>query len=155
LDAADLKLGPIGWHGGPTRTLVPRAGSEALDIGTVAGEPPIDQRGVSRPEGTGQDVGSVEVCPIAPSPPTRVKASQKGKGRHLTLHWVAAGCWQTFSVAVRQHSPHGKVVESKKHLLVPKLRTRTLAHGHRYSWRVTIVGDRGNASSTWHHIRLT
>lgn len=72
LNPVDARLGPLGDHGGPTPTLVPAAGSPAIDF--VAGGTPVpcgkrDQRGVARPDdGDGDgvarcDAGAVEVTP--------------------------------------------------------------------------------------------
>jgi hypothetical protein len=59
-DAGDPQLGPLADNGGPTRTSV-------VDI-------TADQRGVTRPQGPGCDVGAVEVevliPPVQPVPPT-------------------------------------------------------------------------------------
>jgi hypothetical protein len=59
--ATDAKLGPLGEHGGATLTQMPLAGSPAIDGGDAATCPPSDQRGVSRPQGGGCDIGAVEV----------------------------------------------------------------------------------------------
>ena len=153
-DNADLKLGPIGWHGGATRTLVPRGGSPAVDTGTVAGEPVIDQRGVARPMGGGLDIGAVEVCPQQPSAPHALKVTRLPKSTRLKLGWKEAGCFETYSVVLRAKSTKGHVVEHVKHLRTPGLSTKKLVKGHTYYWRVTAVGDRGNGVSTWHHITV-
>ncbi len=59
------KLGPLADNGGPTKTLLPAKGSQAMDAiptgkancSTTA----TDQRGVSRPQGARCDIGAVEV----------------------------------------------------------------------------------------------
>ena len=66
LPNSDPLLGPLADNGGPTDTHVPGAGSPALDAAdaAVCAEFPvngIDQRGVSRPQGAGCDIGAVEV----------------------------------------------------------------------------------------------
>ncbi|MCB0976555.1 MAG: CSLREA domain-containing protein [Acidimicrobiales bacterium] len=57
-------LGPLADHGGPTRTMVPFAGSPAVDRvpldGPLCPFVPLDQRSVPRPSGTGCDSGAVE-----------------------------------------------------------------------------------------------
>lgn len=60
---ADPKLGPLADNGGPTKTCAPGKGSSAIDGGTAEGAPPTDQRGVSRPQGGGIDIGAVEISP--------------------------------------------------------------------------------------------
>ena len=53
------------------------------------------------------------------------------------------------------NSPRGKVAQSKKHLLTPRLLTKKLIKGRTYYWRVTVVGDRDDTASSWHHTRVT
>ena len=59
------KLGALADNGGATKTQLPAAGSAAIDAipsgkaGCVGGA--VDQRGVSRPQGDGCDLGAVEV----------------------------------------------------------------------------------------------
>ncbi len=66
---SDPLLGALANNGGYTQTMSIGAGSSALDVGgvnsTCAGE---DQRGISRPQGTGCDMGSFEF--EAPAVPT-------------------------------------------------------------------------------------
>lgn len=59
----DPLLGALGDHGGPTRTMVPGAGSAAIDgYATSGGQcaAATDQRGIARPQGAGCDIGAVE-----------------------------------------------------------------------------------------------
>jgi hypothetical protein len=63
--AADLIVGytgldPLAANGGPTLTHLPGAGSAAIDAANAAVCPAADQRGVTRPQGAGCDIGSVE-----------------------------------------------------------------------------------------------
>jgi hypothetical protein len=59
-------LGPLADNGGPTPTLLPTAESPVLDAiptgtpGLCDGTEAVDQRGVTRPAGSGCDIGSVE-----------------------------------------------------------------------------------------------
>jgi len=60
--AAQLSLGTLGDNGGPTRTHPLLPGSVAIDaIPESACETAEDQRGVTRPQGDGCDVGSFEM----------------------------------------------------------------------------------------------
>lgn len=59
-NTADPRLGPLGGNGGPTFTHALLAGSPALDTAVSAGCPAVDQRGVSRPQGTACDIGAYE-----------------------------------------------------------------------------------------------
>ena len=65
-NAPDPQLGALGDNGGPTPTMLPASTSPLLDQIPVAecdaGEGIADdQRGVTRPQGTGCDIGAVEV----------------------------------------------------------------------------------------------
>ena len=53
-------LGPLADNGGPIPTMLLLSGSPALDA-VPAGFPPVDQRGVMRPQGVAADIGAVEV----------------------------------------------------------------------------------------------
>jgi hypothetical protein len=70
--AADPQLGALAANGGPTLTMLPASTSPLLDaipVGACAGpEPGVDddQRGIARPQGTGCDVGAVEVEVVIP-----------------------------------------------------------------------------------------
>ncbi len=57
----DPKLGSLAANGGPTETMALLSGSSALDAGTSTGAPSADQRGISRPQGAGYDIGAFEV----------------------------------------------------------------------------------------------
>lgn len=63
VDAANVDLGPLQDNGGPTRTMLPGAGSAAIDaIPAFACGATVDQRGVPRPQGGRCDIGAVEVA---------------------------------------------------------------------------------------------
>jgi uncharacterized repeat protein (TIGR01451 family) len=75
------QLGALGSNGGPTQTLVPLAGSPAIDAGDPAGclalgggVMVIDQRGLPRPVGPRCDIGAVEVQAGAATPPALTAA---------------------------------------------------------------------------------
>jgi cysteine-rich repeat protein len=57
------QLGELRDNGGPTPTLAPSIPSPAIDTGDS--DAAVDQRGVARPQGTADDVGSVEVSRLA------------------------------------------------------------------------------------------
>ena len=58
---ADPLLGPLQDNGGPTQTHALLAGSPAIDAALLANCPATDQRGVSRPQGPGCDIGAFEL----------------------------------------------------------------------------------------------
>jgi hypothetical protein len=71
---ADVGLGALGDNGGPTPTMLPQAGSVLLDLIPAAscrladdGVDGTDQRGITRPQGAGCDVGAVEVFVQVPT----------------------------------------------------------------------------------------
>lgn len=73
-NAADPLLGPLASNGGPTLTHLPQTGSpliNAIPIASCGGGDALageavttDQRGVTRPQETGCEIGSVEI--VAP-----------------------------------------------------------------------------------------
>jgi hypothetical protein len=73
LQSADPLLGALAANGGSTSTQLPSATSPAIDrvpLGTAGlcdGTVATDQRGISRPQGTGCDTGSVERTSTDPS----------------------------------------------------------------------------------------
>jgi hypothetical protein len=62
----DPKLGPLQNNGGPTMTMLPQAGSAAINAGDPNFSPPpsTDQRGYPRVNGR-LDIGAVEVGPLS------------------------------------------------------------------------------------------
>jgi len=59
--SADPMLEALSDNGGPTETCALPAGSSAIDAGTDNGAPDTDQRGITRPQGSGVDIGAFEV----------------------------------------------------------------------------------------------
>ena len=59
----DPKLGSLTDNGGPTNTQFPAAGSAAINAGDSGTCPATDQRGVSRPQQGGCDIGAIEAEP--------------------------------------------------------------------------------------------
>ena len=71
----DPGLGTLGANGGPTQTMLPQPESPVIDAipaaacqTGVASGITVDQRGVTRPQGPGCDIGAVEVEVPAPAP---------------------------------------------------------------------------------------
>lgn len=57
---ADVALGALGDHGGPTATMLPAASSVVVDAGVSLGCLDADQRGLPRPAGGSCDAGAIE-----------------------------------------------------------------------------------------------
>jgi CSLREA domain-containing protein len=66
---ADTHLGPLANNGGQTDTMALLEGSSGIDGGTPTGCPSTDQRGTSRPQRAGCDIGAYEAAPVQSSPP--------------------------------------------------------------------------------------
>ena len=75
-------LGPLQNNGGPTDTMALLLDSPAIDAGTNAGCPAVDQRGTVRPQGAACDIGAFERVsepPAAASADLRLRAKPKPK----------------------------------------------------------------------------
>jgi len=94
--SVDPQLGPLRANGGPTQTMVPRAGSPALDAFACVGE---DQRGVVRAKGAACDLGAVERS--APGASTGVAGDVTQTGAAL------AGSVQPGQVPTSYHFEYG------------------------------------------------
>jgi predicted outer membrane repeat protein len=68
----DPVLGALGDNGGPTQTRLPLTGSPLIDaVPTTVCEQAgilVDQRGITRPQGGGCEIGAVEVAVAGPTP---------------------------------------------------------------------------------------
>jgi hypothetical protein len=77
---ADPMLGPLAANGGPTQTMALLAGSPALDaIPGASCAVATDQRGISRPQGSGCDLGAFELQVATPDttpPETKIKKAK-------------------------------------------------------------------------------
>jgi hypothetical protein len=62
----DPNVGTLQATGGSLPTCAPLPGSYCIDYGSASGAPAADQRGVSRPQGAGVDIGAVEVVIAKP-----------------------------------------------------------------------------------------
>jgi predicted outer membrane repeat protein len=85
LVGVDPQIGPLASNGGASQTHALLAGSPALDV-AVAPCPAMDQRGVSRPQGTSCDIGAFEL-EVAHPP---VTPQRKCKKHHKKKHHRAA-----------------------------------------------------------------
>jgi hypothetical protein len=92
---ADPKLAPLGDNGGPTQTMRPQPGSAAIDQVPIFGAacPPTDQRGVTRPGGTGCEIGAYEVTPprATTGPATEIVPAAATLSATITANAADAG----------------------------------------------------------------
>lgn len=82
---ADFLLLPLANAGGPVRTLVPAAASvlvNAIPGGACAVA--VDARGTARPQGSGCDIGAVELAPVANAGPADLAVAFQSPPDHLT-----------------------------------------------------------------------
>src|SRR5438067_8374119 len=98
LNSTDPMLGPLASNGGPTQTMALMSGSPAINVipTSFAGcNGSTDQRGVSRPQGAGCDIGAFETDngttpdSTPPSVPTNLMASTTNKPS-VVLTWSAS-----------------------------------------------------------------
>jgi hypothetical protein len=118
LHASDPGLGDLADNGGPTRTNALLEGSPAIDAADSASCPATDQRGVSRPQRGGCDIGAFELAPApvqpvtpAPQPPAPVDACASAAGPTVRItsnqHRVTYRRGQLATVRVNTGSSQG------------------------------------------------
>jgi hypothetical protein len=85
---ADAHVSALGDHGGPTDTVLPLAGSAAIDAAATPYCPGKDARGIARPFGAECDIGAVELAPPAATtgPADAVTASSAVLGGSVDGH---------------------------------------------------------------------
>ena len=145
----DPLLGALGDHGGETATLVPSEGSAALDAAQAADCPGTDQRGVSRPVGTGCDIGAVErAVPVATtgaaSDVGQTLATLAGSVANpgaVGLAWFEYGTTTAYGVeSASQAIPAGSSIATVVALVGP------LAAGTSYHYRLVATGPDGTSA---------
>ncbi len=72
-------LGALADNGGQTDTLALLPGSPAIDSGATC--PPVDQRGVARPQGAACDIGAFELVPTIATPSNAFRFGQLKRNR--------------------------------------------------------------------------
>lgn len=156
-DDVNLLLGPLADNGGPTQSHLPQAGSPVLDSGTSSDAPITDQRGVTRPQGAGVDIGSVEVQPAAPTctgkpaKPTLLKPlnAKKVNNSGVKLDWDDTPCALKFKVIIKNGASTGTRFQQKGGLLNSEFTTNPLVKGRSYAWRVVAINSNGKTKSDW------
>lgn len=91
LNNADPRLAALSYNDGPVPTMSLLVGSPARDA-IPSGFPPLDQRGIARPQGPAADIGAVE-ADFVPGPPTIVtqpKGATVRAGTNVAFNVVAS-----------------------------------------------------------------
>ncbi|MGB8984319.1 MAG: choice-of-anchor Q domain-containing protein [Anaerolineales bacterium] len=109
----DPGLLPLADNGGPTQTLALPSDSALIDAGNNEFCTSTDQRGAPRPQGTGCDLGAVE---LDVSAPTLISSMPMEGSAFIADAPVALQV--TFSEPMNQYSAEGRVDDPLKYLLV-------------------------------------
>ena len=148
LVGGDVLLAPLGYYGGPTPTMLPLRGSPAIDAATAGLS--ADQRGYSRPAGSGPDIGAVEAqsyfeeapfIVVGPLPQNAVV------GQPFSLRVGAIG---TESLRY-QWSFQGRPLTGETN---PVLTVANAQRGNAGSYRVAVQNDFGAAASRTARLRV-
>jgi hypothetical protein len=83
----DPLLAPLSDYGGPTWTMALLPGSPAIDAGTATGAPATDQRGVSRPQGAGYDIGPSRAGASPSRRPIPARSRRPSSARRSASRW--------------------------------------------------------------------
>lgn len=164
-DNVTVKLGKLGTEGGarvgreqlPMLTYRILKGSAPIDKGEAVLPLVTDQRGVTRPRGTSNDVGAVEYVPCtgAPTKPELIAPVHKGKVFTPTalLDWVGPDCAKKFHVVVRKKGPNGPIVFAKRNIKATEMETTALQVYKKYVWQVTACVGIKCTASDWFKFR--
>lgn len=146
------KLSPLANNGGATLTMALGATSKALgagDNGVCAAAPVngVDQRGFPRPNppGTVCDIGAYESA--LPPPPTLLwpKNGARVSTQRPKLDWSASPGATSYKIELRKTSTSGTKTQATTTL--SEYKTKKLAKGTRYYWRVAACNAAG--CSAW------
>lgn len=142
--SVQLALGALADNGGATQTLAIGTNSAAFEAGnnSVCAAAPVsgkDQRGTTRPQGPGCDVGAYEyVIPVAslakPILTSPVKGSVVSKAK-VILDWGDVNSAALYEATVYQDNKQGSLVVDKT-VGLSTVKTPKLAKGHHFYWRV-------------------
>jgi CSLREA domain-containing protein len=150
-------------NGGQTETHALPGDSPAIDKGNPSGclgpnNAPLttDQRGYQRPAGAHCDIGAYEYeppggCAAKPAKPALAKPANDATlaKQQPTLKWKASQCADTYHVLVKQDAKKGTKADNAKNLTALKYKTKPLAQGHLYYWRVKACNAQGCIKSDW------
>ncbi len=90
-------------------------------------------------------------CTTKPDSPVLIKPknTRTVKKLKVKLDWGDASCANTYTIIVREGSKKGPKVQTQKNLTISQFKTKTLASGKTYYWRVTANNDNGSTKSVW------
>jgi len=109
----DPGLLPLADNGGPTRTMALPSDSPLIDAGNNSFCTSTDQRGTPRPQGTGCDLGAVELDVSAPTLISSMPVDET-----VFIANTPTALQVTFSEPMDQYSGEGRVDDPLKYLLV-------------------------------------
>ena len=147
--SADPLLLALAGNGGPTQTMLPGAGSPALDAGS-AFDLTTDQRGLCRPFdlpavgnfGDATDIGAVEVgaqpCPEPPPPPPPSGAASFGSNPLITLSLATKRIGRKGVVPVRVRNRNSFAVTGRLGARRKQVRTKIKGFDVRANARKTV-----------------
>ncbi|CAN5659506.1 hypothetical protein BH24DEI1_BH24DEI1_04050 [soil metagenome] len=149
--AAALNLGSLANNGGPTLTHALLSGSIAIDaVPTSACEQSKDQRGVTRPQGEGCDIGAFERAPDPELEPVTVSVNSRGTVSRATGAATVSGevsCSAptdiTLDIALSQTQKQGRTTTE-----VTGSESITVSCDGMTPWTATVSGDFRNGAAT-------
>ena len=145
---SDPKLGPLADNGGPTKTMALLAGSPAIDAALRSSCPARDQRGVTRPQGNGCDIGAFErepdpiVVTLSVNPGGTVRRAT-GAATVSGKVTCSASTSVTLDVALSQAQKQGKTTST-----VTGSDSVTVSCNDATPWTATVSGAFKNGSAT-------
>ncbi len=109
----DPKLGGLAGNGGPTKTRLPAYDSPLINAGKAVSGVSLDQRGISRPEGSAVDIGAVEVRePVAVNDKATTNEDVAVKVSVKANDSDPDGVLTNSSVATRKAPAHGSTTDN-------------------------------------------
>jgi predicted outer membrane repeat protein len=157
-DGVAVLVGPLETNGGNTLTHRLLPGSPAIDAGASDRCPAMDQRFVSRGDGTGCDVGAVAFSPCSGAPPAVALLSpERGEAVgpfEAVLDWAGGDCAQSFRATVRKRKRTGQVVFDATTRDATQITTTAFAKPGRYFWRVTACNAAGCTATGWRRFKV-
>jgi CSLREA domain-containing protein len=109
----DPRLGPLAANGGPTPTMLPGAGSAAINALVGVPCPGTDQRGLPRPALGGCDAGAVEVQPAEPGAAGVGRGGADAAAKRVSGLSMSATTFRAAGSGGSVAAPTGKSLQAK------------------------------------------